>query len=106
MNPSIRTKLDHLAERFEEITALMADPDTQSDNNRFRQLSQEYAQLEPVVKCFQQYNAAKDDLAAAEDMLRDDDADVRGFRRMRRRELRWLRDAARRGLIEGLVGPR
>ena len=44
MKDSIRRKLDHLAERFEEITALLSDAEVQSDNNRFRALSQEYAQ--------------------------------------------------------------
>ena len=38
MKPSIRGKLDRLAERFEEITALLADAETQNDTNRFREL--------------------------------------------------------------------
>ena len=77
MKESILNKLHNLLDRHEEVAALLADPDVINDQNQFRSLSQEYAQLEPVVKCFQQYNAAKDDLAAAEDMLKDDDADVR-----------------------------
>jgi len=77
MKESILNKLHNLLDRHEEVAALLADPEVINDQNQFRSLSQEYAQLEPVVKCFQQYNAAKDDLAAAEDMLRDDDADVR-----------------------------
>ena len=71
MNPSIRHKLDHLAERFEEITALMADPDTQSDANRFRQLGQEYAQLEPVVEGYRAYCNLDEEIAAAREMLDD-----------------------------------
>jgi len=77
MKESILNKLHNLLDRHEEVAALLADPDVINDQNQFRGLSQEYAQLEPVVKCFQQYNAANDDLAAAEDMLKDDDADVR-----------------------------
>jgi len=71
MKDSIRRKLDHLAERFEEITALLADPEVQADNNRYRSLGQEYAQLEPVVMCFRDYQAAEQDIAAANDMLAD-----------------------------------
>jgi peptide chain release factor 1 len=71
MKDSIRRKLDHLAERFEEITALLADPDVQSDNNRFRSLSQEYAQLEPVVQCFRAWQAASEEIEAANEMLAD-----------------------------------
>ena len=77
MKESILNKLHTLLDRHEEIAGLLADPDVISDQNQFRGLSQEYAQLEPVVNCFQSYNSAKDDLEAAEEMLKDDDADVR-----------------------------
>ena len=71
MKDSIRRKLDHLAERFEEITALLADPQVQADNNRYRSLGQEYAQLEPVVLCFRAYLTTEQDIAAANEMLGD-----------------------------------
>ncbi len=77
MKDSIINKLHTLLDRHEEIAGLLADPDTISNQNQFRELSQEYAQLEPVVKCFQNYNEAQGDLTAAEDMLKDDDADIR-----------------------------
>ena len=77
MKESIRNKLHTLLDRHEEIAGLLADPGVISNQNQFRELSQEYAQLEPVVNCFQQYNSANDDLAAAEEMLKDDDADLR-----------------------------
>jgi len=77
MKDSILNKLHALVDRHEEVAGLMADPNVINDQNQFRELSQEYAQLEPVVKCFQNYNAAADDLNAAEEMLKDDDADVR-----------------------------
>ncbi len=71
MTPTIRTKLERIAERFEEITVLLADPDVQSNQNQFRELSQEYAQLEPVVDGFRQYTGLEDDIAGAEEMLQD-----------------------------------
>jgi peptide chain release factor 1 len=77
MKDSILNKLHSLLDRHEEVAGLLADPDVISDQNQFRELSQEYSQLEPVVKCFQSYNQAKDDLAGAEEMLKDDDSDVR-----------------------------
>jgi peptide chain release factor 1 len=77
MKQSILNKLHTLLDRHEEVAGLLADPDIIGDQNQFRDLSQEYAQLEPVVKCFQDYNSANDDLTAAEEMLKDDDADVR-----------------------------
>ncbi|MCG8039410.1 MAG: peptide chain release factor 1 [Candidatus Thiodiazotropha taylori] len=71
MKPSLRGKLDQIAERFEEITALMADPDIQSDQNQFRDLGREYAQLEPVVLTFREYSAAEEDIEAAKEMMSD-----------------------------------
>ena len=50
MTPSIRHKLARLAERHEEIALLLAQPDAQADGARFRALSREYAQLEPVAR--------------------------------------------------------
>lgn len=77
MKDSILNKLHALIDRHEEIAGLLADPDVIGDQNQFRDLSQEYAQLEPVVACFQNFNSATDDLEAAEEMMKDDDADVR-----------------------------
>lgn len=77
MKESILNKLHGLLDRHEEIAGLLADPGVIGNQNQFRELSQEYAQLEPVVNCFQKYNTASDDLGAAEEMLKDDDADVR-----------------------------
>ncbi|MET0047017.1 MAG: peptide chain release factor 1 [Sedimenticola sp.] len=71
MKDSIRGKLDHIAERFEEITALLADPDVQGDQNQFRSLSQEYAQLEPVVGCYNRYLGVESDIESAREMLAD-----------------------------------
>ncbi len=77
MKDSILNKLHTLLDRHEEVAGLLADPDVINDQNQFRGLSQEYSQLEPIVNCFRDFNAANEDLNAAEEMLKDDDADVR-----------------------------
>ncbi len=71
MKASIRSKLDQIAERFEEITALLAEPEIQNDQNRYRELGQEYAQLEPVVECFSRYRDLENEIATAREMLND-----------------------------------
>jgi peptide chain release factor 1 len=71
MNPSIRAKLERLDDRFGEVTALLAEPEVQASQDRFRDLSREYAQVEPVAECFAQYRAIEAEIAAAEDLLRD-----------------------------------
>jgi len=83
---SILNKLHNLLDRHEEISGLLADPGVIGDQNQFRGLSQEYAQLEPVVNCFLSYNSAKADLDAAEEMLKDDDADVREMAKEEKKE--------------------
>jgi peptide chain release factor 1 len=49
MKDSIRIKLERLAERHEEVSALLADPAVIGDSNKFRDLSVEYSKLDPVV---------------------------------------------------------
>ena len=48
MKASIAEKLQQLAARSEELGHLLGDPQVISDQQRFRELSKEYAQLEPV----------------------------------------------------------
>jgi len=77
VKPSIREKLERLVERHEELSHLLADPDIIGDQRRFRELSQEYARLEPVAQCFGEYAQAEADVQSAEDMLRDSDPGMR-----------------------------
>ena len=77
MKTSLVTKLESLCDRHEEVAALLADAETASDPNKFRTLSQEYAQLDDVVKVYDGYRRARDDLAEAQLMLEDSDPDVR-----------------------------
>ena len=58
---------------------MLSDPEVISDNNRFRDLSQEYGQLNTVVGCYQKYREAEGDVKAAEEMLADDDEDMRAM---------------------------
>lgn len=77
MKDSIKHKLESLVDRHEEIAGLLADPDTMADQNKFRSLSQEYAQLEPVVSSFNAYRDTLSDIDDAKLMLQEDDADMR-----------------------------
>ena len=81
MKPSIQHKLDNLSQRFEEITALLAEPEVQNDQNRFRALSREYAQLNPVITGFRNYQAALEEIEFAETLAQDSDPEVRAMAR-------------------------
>ncbi|MEY6433020.1 peptide chain release factor 1 [Thioalkalicoccus limnaeus] len=71
MNASIRSKLEWVAERRTEVEALLAEPETLADQNRFRALSREYAQIEPVASCFERYREIEAEITAAEELLGD-----------------------------------
>ncbi len=77
MKASILAKLESLAERYEEVQHLLGTPEIISEQNKFRALSKEYAQLEEVIKCFTAFKQAKEDLAAAQEMANEDDPDMR-----------------------------
>ncbi|MDX1811494.1 MAG: peptide chain release factor 1 [Gammaproteobacteria bacterium] len=77
MKPSIRSKLETLSDRLEEINALLADPGVISNQSQFRDLSKEHAQISPVVECFVKYQETLEDIDAAESMLKDDDPEIR-----------------------------
>ena len=77
MKATIQRKLDQLSDRFEEIAALLAEPEIQADQNRFRALSQEYSQLTPIVECYADYQSAEQAIDAAQSMMEDDDPEMR-----------------------------
>lgn len=77
MKSSIQSKLENLAERLEEINAMLADPAVIGDQNQFRGLSQEYAQINPVVSTFRNYQTALAGIEDAKLMLEEDDAEMR-----------------------------
>ena len=77
MKDSINNKLESLTERLEEINHLLSSPEVISEQNKFRALSQEHAQLSPVVSCFANYKTTMDDFNEAKRMLDDNDKDMR-----------------------------
>ena len=77
MKTSLLTKLDALADRHEEVSALLGDADTAADQNRFRDLSKEFAHLNEVVTQHQLWRQLQETVADARQMLNDSDAELR-----------------------------
>ena len=77
MKESVVIKLENLVERFAEVQALLSDPGVIGDQDKFRSLSKEFSQLEDVVAGFNAYKQAEEDLASAEEMMAEDDAEMR-----------------------------
>ncbi len=76
MKESILVKLENLSERFEELSALLSDPGVIGNQDQFRKFSQEYAELEPVVKAFKEYDQLLSDKSEAEAMMAEGDPDM------------------------------
>lgn len=96
MKPSVIAKLEALQERHEEIEAMLGDAGVIADQERFRALSREYAQLTDVSQCFRQWRQTQENIETAEMML--DDAEMR---EMAQEELKEAR-AASEGLEQQL----
>ncbi|MDH5632063.1 MAG: peptide chain release factor 1 [Gammaproteobacteria bacterium] len=77
MHANIQAQLDNLVQRAEELNAELSDPGVTNNQERFRKLSQEYAEITPVTQKYTQWRKASDDLDAAESMLKDSDAGMR-----------------------------
>ena len=59
MKKSLELKLEHLLERFQEVSRLLSENEVISDQNQFRALSKEYGHLEQVATCYQEYTECK-----------------------------------------------
>jgi peptide chain release factor 1 len=79
MKASIRQKLEKSEQRFEELAHLLADPELGSQPSRFRDLSVEYARLQPTAEAFASYRRLEQELSYAQQMLADTDAEIRAL---------------------------
>src|SRR5690606_39651003 len=73
MKPSILHKIEHLGERHQEVGALLGEGDIIANQVKFRALSQEYAELEPIAQAWHQYRQLVADIAGARELLKDPD---------------------------------
>ena len=77
MKESIRSKLETLIERREEVEALLSEPQIISDQDKFRALSKEYSDLEAITVTFKKFQTAEEDFEEAKLMMDEDDAEMR-----------------------------
>jgi peptide chain release factor 1 len=68
MKDSIRRRLERTVDRFEEVSALLADPGVIAKQNQFRELSMEYARLEPVAQRFREFTRLEEERRSAQEM--------------------------------------
>lgn len=76
MKESLHLKLENLLDRQEELDGLLSDPENINNQNKFRELSQEYAEIRPIVSCFNDYRKTMEDIDNAKEMLKDSDKEI------------------------------
>ena len=91
MDKSIFSKLDFLTMKYEELSLTISDPDVIANQKEWQKKMMEYRELEPVVKKFNAYKKAEEDLAATEEMLNDGGLDEE-MREMAKEELSDLKN--------------
>lgn len=79
LQDTLRNKLTHLGDRLQEIEALLSEPQVIGDQNRFRELSREHAEVRPIVNCYERYQQALQAIESAIEMQRDNDPDIRAL---------------------------
>ncbi|MGM8849292.1 peptide chain release factor 1 [Salinicola sp. MH3R3-1] len=103
MKASLRERLDAFQERFEELSALLSEPEVITDQPRFRDYSREYAELEPLVAAWLDYRRTEGDIEAADQMRQDSDPDMRELAeeewRASRAQLEELEEEVKRLLV-------
>jgi len=81
MKSSIQDRLRQVAARYEEVGLLLSEQEVFSNQNRFRELSMEYAQLEPLVRSWGRWQSACAAVEEARQMLGESDPEMRAMAR-------------------------
>lgn len=76
MKKSLELKLQHMLERFQEVGRLLSEASVIADQNQFKGLSKEYAQLEPIAHCYETYIEAQENLTSLHELLAGDDHEL------------------------------
>jgi peptide chain release factor 1 len=87
MRDSIRNRLERLSDRYEEVGRLLSAPEIAGGSDRFRDLSMEYARLEPVAQRWRAFRALESEAVAAREMAKDADPEMRELAEAESRDL-------------------
>ena len=68
-------KLEDIVLRLEEVLNQLQEPDVANDQNRFRKLMKEQAELTPIVEAYKEYKACKQNIEDSLAMLLNEESD-------------------------------
>jgi peptide chain release factor 1 len=105
LSPSILATLDDLADRHQELSALLGEAEIVSNRDKFTALSREYSELEPIIARYRTLQTLRGQIDEASTMLEDDDAEMRQLAADDRDQLRVRLDAVENE-IKALLVPK
>ena len=73
MKPSMLRKLATLSERLEELNRLMSSEGVTNNMDNYRKITQEHAEITPIVVQYHVFEQAEKDIKEAQSMLSDPD---------------------------------
>ncbi len=91
MKDAIRRRLERVADRRAELERMLSDPEVLGNSSRFRELSMEFARVDPIARSLERLAGRERELAAARAMAADPDA---GLRALAQQEVQALERAA------------
>ena len=70
-------KLEAIYAHFLDIQEMLSNPDIVSDIKRYTKLNKEYKDLQEIVSCYKEYKGTLDNLESSQQMLADEDEEMR-----------------------------
>ncbi len=72
-------KLNAVETRYEQLTALLANPSVQADPSAYRTHAKALAELQPLVERFREFKAVVDEIEQARELAAGNDAEMRAL---------------------------
>lgn len=76
MKTSLKLRLEQMLERYQEVGRLLSEAEIIADQSRYTALSREYAQLEPIAYCYENYLKAMENLQSLEELLSGEEKEL------------------------------
>ena len=76
MKASTRQKLAQITDRYQELSALLADPDADFGGDRYRRHTVELARITPIVEAFENHQDIEAERAGLEELIDDSDLEI------------------------------
>ncbi|BCR06507.1 peptide chain release factor 1 [Desulfuromonas versatilis] len=81
------TKLEEVVDRFREVEGLLSDPSVMANQEKFRALTREHADLSEVVEVYGAYCKVREQIEGNRELLRDADPEIKEMARAELEEL-------------------